>query len=385
MIIYKIGIRQAMRTESKIFIIFFLLFSASVQICYSQKGHDVVEEITKQDTTEKKSKFNGYPYLFYTPETELALGAGGIFIFYTGREANLQPSKIGFGGYYSTNGQYKINMNNVYYFWDNKLYFSLPLSYGKFINRFYGIGNDTPSNGDASYELETFTATMSVQTPPILFQADRAGLILDYNNSDIIDKRENKQLIDENVTGSDGGEIFGIGYELVWDSRDNIFFPNNGGYQYFKTMIYPDFSDFLFGIVELDVRQYFAFSPDHVLASNFFLQTAGGDTPFYKLPALGGQKRMRGYFFGRYQDNVYMTFQMEYRQYFWKKFGFVAFGGLGNVASDMLSYDFGSLKPSYGGGLRYQFNDMQKINLRADIGFGTKGNMGIYFGIEEAF
>jgi hypothetical protein len=94
---------------------------------------------------------------------------------------------------------------------------------------------------------------------------------------------------------------------------------------------------------------------------------------------------MRGYFQGRYRDKFYAMLQVEYRQYFTKRFGFVVFGGLGDVASELIEYDFGSLKYSYGGGLRFLFNKKQKINLRMDIGFGQDGNRGVYFGIEEAF
>ena len=80
-----------------------------------------------------------------------------------------------------------------------------------------------------------------------------------------------------------------------------------------------------------------------------------------------------------------MMLQLEYRQYFWKSFGFVVFGGAGNVAKELTAYDFSTMKYSFGGGLRYLFNKKQKINLRMDVGFGLDGNMGIYFGIEEAF
>jgi outer membrane protein assembly factor BamA len=186
--------------------------------------------------------------------------------------------------------------------------------------------------------------------------------------------------------GSDGGTIFGFGYDLTWENRDNIFFPNSGGYQYFSFLIYPSgASDFKFIDIELDVRHYWAIKEDHVFATNFYLEAVSGDVPFYMLPALGGSKRMRGYFYGRYRDKFYSMLQVEYRQYFWRKFGFVVFGGLGNVASEVVEFDFGTMKYSYGAGLRFLFNKKQKINLRMDIGFGQDGNTGLYFGIEEAF
>lgn len=335
--------------------------------------------------TKGKSSFNAYPYVFYTPETKLAFGAGGIFIFYGGKGEALKPSKIGFGGYYSTNKQYKISMNNTYYLFNNKLYIDLPISFGFFINKYFGNGDEASVYDNASYSVKTFTTTLTVQLPPKWLMSDRAGLIFDYDYSEIVDKRGNEYLENDSVPGSNGGTLMGFGTDILWDNRDNIFFPNSGGYQYFKLLIYPGISDYVFGTIEFDLKHFHAFSKDHVLAANVFVQSAFGETPFYKLSQLGGMKRMRGYFFGRYRDNFYAMMQMEYRQYFWKRFGFVVFAGLGNVSDEILNYDFNTLKYSLGGGLRFKFNEKEGVNLRMDVGFGNDGNMGIYFGIQEAF
>lgn len=349
---------------------------------------DALEEITKKvpDSLDRKSTFSGFPYVYYTPETKLAFGAGGIFIYYTGEEENLSPSKINFGGYYSTNKQYKISFSNTSYFLGDKIYFYMPVSYGKFVNKYWGIGENSVDTGNAAYTMKTLSASMTFQVPPVVFQAERTGIILDFDKTDITDKQANHLLYDDSTTiGSDGGWMFGIGSDLLWDTRDNIFFPNSGGYQYFKVIVYPGIGDFSFTLFELDVKHFFAFKKDHVFATNFYFQAATGETPFYKVPAIGGQNRMRGYFFGRYRDNIYMMLQAEYRQYIWKRLGFVVFGGVGNVAHELMAYDFQNLKFSYGGGLRFLFNKKQHVNLRMDIGFGNDGNRGIYFGIEEAF
>ena len=94
---------------------------------------------------------------------------------------------------------------------------------------------------------------------------------------------------------------------------------------------------------------------------------------------------MRGYFEGRYRDLTFMMLQMEYRQYFWWRLGFVVFGGVGDVADDLLNYTFEDLKYSYGLGLRFLFNQKEKVNIRIDLGFGQDGNSGLYFGVEESF
>ena len=379
----------------------FVLLTITFQSSYAQKAapldsisDNTIEAVYKEvpqtvsnagsDST-KRTSFSAFPYVFYTPESKLAFGAGGMYIFYGGKEEDLKPSKIGFGGYYSTNKQYKLSINPQFYFRDNKLYVEFPASFGNFINKYWGIGDQTPENDNAAYTLQTFTTTLKVQVPPLFFAADRTGLIIDFDYTEIVDKQQNELLVNDSLPGSNGGTLLGFGSDLVWDSRDNIFFPNSGGYQYFKVVIYPGLKDFVFSMLELDVRAYRAISPDHVFAFNFYVQSALGETPFYKLPSLGGQSRMRGYFNGRYRDNFYGMMQAEYRQYFSKRLGFVAFAGVGNVADNMLEYDFSTLKYSYGVGLRFLFNKKQKVNLRMDIGFGNDGNRGIYFGIQEAF
>jgi outer membrane protein assembly factor BamA len=275
-------------------------------------------------------------------------------------------------------------MNNTYYFANNNLYFHLPVSFGYFVNKYWGIGKEAAEYAAASYAVQTFAATLTVQLPPAWFAADRSGIIIDYDYTEIVDKFNNGFLTNDSLPGVNGGTLIGFGADLVWDSRDNIFFPNSGGYQYFKAVFYPGISDYVYAQFELDVRHYRAFSKDHVLAGNFYLQSTVGETPFYKMPSIGG-KQMRGYFYGRYRDNFFAMIQMEYRQYFSKKFGFVLFSSVGNVSSSILEYNFQNVKYTYGTGLRYLFNKKEKINLRMDIGIGTEGSTGIYFGIEEVF
>ncbi len=334
-----------------------------------------------------RTSINAYPYVFYTPETQLAVGAGGIFIFYTAKDSIVLPSKIGFGGYYSTNKQYNISINPVFYFFfKNNLFFKAPTTYGHYVDKFWGIGHAVPDTGDVSYTKDRFSTTFTLQIPPAWFSADRTGIIFDYDNTTITDKQTNELLLNDEVTGSNGGQVFGFGTDLLWDSRDNIFYPNSGGYQYFKVLIYPGgINENSFGLVELDVRHFRSFKEDQVIAGNIYFSQAFGETPFYKLPAIGGAKMLRGYFAGRYRDNTFAMMQIEYRQHVWWKLGFVAFVGAGNVSDELLNFGFSDLKYSYGGGLRLRFNEKQKVNLRMDLGFGNDGNMGIYFGIEEAF
>jgi outer membrane protein assembly factor BamA len=332
----------------------------------------------------KKPDFKAYPYVFYTPETKLAFGAGGIFVFYADRTDNLKPSKVTLSGYYSTNKQYYFEMTPEFYFLRNKLFITLPTTYGYYKTKFFGIGDKKVEEGTEYYTSNVFNSTIVLQTPTIIFSSDRTGFLLDINYTQILDKGENLLLLNDSVPGSNGGFCLGLGYDGVWDTRDNIFYPTRGSFQYFKITLYKQSGDYAFYTFELDVRKYFHLSKRGVLAGNFYFNLAGGETPFYKMPALGGKHRMRGYYEGQYRDNAYTMMQFEYRQFFWKRFGFVLFAGAGDVASSILDYDLKKIKPNYGAGLRYLFSQAEKLNLRFDVGFGKKTN-GLYFGIEEAF
>lgn len=323
--------------------------------------------------------------MFYTPETEAAFGAGGILLFYTKKSETLRPSKIGFGAYYTSNDQYKFSTKPSIYFNSNNLVINMPVSYGFRTDKFWGIGNNTLDTGTEQFLRQDFEFELEVQLPPVLLFSDRAGLIIEYKNTDIVDTKNNEFINNELVNGAKGGSVFGLGLNLIWDRRDNLFYPTSGHFQSIKFIVHPEPSDFVYTTFELDARYYKEFKKNQVLATNLYIKSVGANAPFYELGALGGQHRMRGYFLGRYRDQTYVMLQGEYRQYFWKRLGFVAFAGVGDVGEEIIDLSLNEIKYSYGGGLRYLFNKKEKVNFRMDIGIGKDGNTGIYFGIEEAF
>ena len=341
-------------------------------------------QIKKDSVKQRELTFNGYPYAYYTPETELAVGVGGIFIFYASDTLIARPSQIIVGGYYTTNSQYTLSVNPEMYFFSNDLYVSFPISYGYNVTRFYGIGPTTPDTGQVDYTSKVVSATLTVLGPSVWITADQAGIVFDYNYTEIVDKEENQYLLNNQVLGSNGGNYAGIGIKAVWDSRDNIFYPMDGKYTSLKFMSYP-IGQYIYYTTELDIKNYATIMKDHVFAGEVYFSNAVGDVPFYALPQLGGQYKMRGYYQGRYVDNAYFMIQLELRQYFWKRFGYVVFGSAGTVAPSPDKYQMKEMKISYGAGLRFLFNEDEGVNLRMDIGITREGDTGVYFGIGEAF
>ena len=359
-------------------ILHLLLLLFLIQTAYPQEPADTTDFFERS--------LDAYPFVYYTPETELAFGAGGVMSFYTAHDSILNPSKITISGFYSSIRTYEISGVTNLFFEQNRIVSILDIVYSHKVDRFYGIGNDTPELGTEQYVIDNVGGILDLQLPPAVILSDRGGLVLELRNYSIPDRKENPYLLADSLTGIDGGIVSGMGLVWVWDVRDHVFFPNAGGFTQAKVIFYSrDIgSDFTYSWFEVDAKRYWSYRPDHVIAVQLYLNMTGGDPPFFKLPALGGPRIMRGYFQGRYRDKSYFAMQAEYRQYFWWRMGFVVFAGIGDVVPELTDLSSNNMKTSYGFGLRFLFNKKRKINLRADIGFG-KNSSGIYFGIEEAF
>ena len=364
-------------------------FSILAEAAYATTAEDsLAVPIHKDILSTRRTRISAYPYAFYTPETELAFGAGGIATFYTAEDALLRPSKISLSGYYSTKGQYKFSAGPQIYLGQNSVFINSSIDYGYYIDKFWGIGTDTPDIDAADYATRAFGLEVGVQIPPLVraFNRTKAGVLFDLWNNDVVDKKGNPFLTSGDIRGVEGGASTGLGFTWVWDTRDQIFYPTSGGNHQVKAVFYGQWlgGDFDFNRYEVDIRQYIAMKPHQVLALQAFLQTVTGTPPFYELPALGGQRIMRGYYQGRYRDESLLAGQIEYRARLRGRFGGVAFAGIGDVASDPSDFRIRSLKTSLGFGLRFLFNEAEKVNFRADVGFG-RGTSGVYFGLEEAF
>ncbi len=336
-----------------------------------------------------KSSIKAYPYVYYTPETQLAFGVGGIMTFYAGEDSVLRPSSTSLSGYYTSNGQWKIGLIPKIYYSRNERYVSVPASFGHYESKFWGVGNDTPDIPETPYLESVVDVEAEVQWPPLLPIFDRSGAIYHFAQNRVLDPMGNPNLQDSSTVGADGGILSGVGVTLVTDSRNETFYPTRGAFHSISAIYYPTLlgSDYEFTQLTLDFREYLpAWGEWGALAFQLYGEFSIGSAPFYKLPALGGSSRMRGYFYGRYRDKAYVMIQAEYRRHLWWKFGGVFFFGGGQVGPHVSAYRMDSFHASYGIGLRYLFNADEHVNIRVDLGFGKNDSTtGVYFGVEEAF
>lgn len=351
-------------------------------------AQDSIPLMVTKEVEGNRTRISAYPYLYYTPETQLAFGAGGIVTFYTDSAVEMRPSKVTVSAYYSTKKQYRISLKPEVYLARNRVLLGADLNYGFYVDKFWGIGPSRPDISNENYEARAWGTELVAQFPPLLkwLRTSRFGVKYDLLKYSISDTRGNPFLDGDSVVGANGGLSSGLGLVWVWDRRDHVFFPEHGiFYQAEAVWNASAFgSDFGYGRYKVDLRQYFRLGPERVIAAQLFGSFATGKTPFYDLPMMGGGSIMRGYYQGRYRDNVLLAAQAEVRWPLFGRFGVAGFAGLAQVQPRFGDLTFGDVEPSIGGGLRFRFNRAEKVNLRADIGFGA-GAPGIYFGLEEAF
>jgi hypothetical protein len=181
-----------------------------------------------------------------------------------------------------------------------------------------------------------------------------------------------------------------IGAQLTRDTSLNRFYPTEGTFFTFTSDFFSDAlgSKYSFQSYKTTFSKYLSLSGKQVLAYNAFFCATGGSPPFYGNCIYGTNNQLRGYTAGQYFTRYVLATQLEYRLELPKRFGLVAFGGVGGVipGGSQLSQTLESshFLPSGGGGLRFQLDKKNHVNLRADIAQGRNGHtFGLAIG--EAF
>ena len=329
-------------------------------------------------------KIIALPVAFYTPDTKIGGGVGGLTTFnFKGDSIGARRSSVTVGLVYTQLQQILLYFPFQLFPQNQKYWFGGEVGYYRYIYNFFGTGNgnspDYIEKFSATYPRIRFSATRQIK--PHLFTGFRFG----YENFEFT-KVDSGGILDKKlVSGARGGRHACLGFQTNYDSRDALFSPTKGwfaeAYIYQAGMFVG--GDFMFQRLYTDVSHYVS-AGKGVWAFNGSLILSAGDVPFHQMPVLGGAKRLRGYYEGKYSDKNLAILQTEYRFPIHKRFGAVVFGGIGEVASTPLGWSFDNVRYNFGGGLRFMLDPLQRINIRADYGFGYKSS-GFYLTIGEAF
>ena len=345
----------------------------------------VAEKDPKNSKDAFKARLIAIPFIYYSPETKLAFGGGGVLNFRAGRNKELtRASTIWAFGTLNLAKQFQVVVKPEIYFERNRFFLSGNLRYERTPQNFYGIGNDMPSTAEESYTPRIVNFQVGVKKKFLghLF----AGVQYDFEQMTMEKVEPGGMLEDGEIPGSRGGLFSGFGVSLDWDSRDAVLYPRKGVFFQITADTYGAMtgSDFAFTSLKLDCREYFLVAPDQVLALQAYVRSTAGEVPFHKLAFLGGESLMRGYYKGRFRDKDILAVQAEYRVMVTKRIGVVGFAGLADVFPAFAEFKLKTIKYSLGTGFRYMVNKREGTTLRLDMAWG-KRSFGLYFTAQEAF
>lgn len=352
---------------------------------FTLSGFSKDNKVNKKTDSVKRFHFTPLPVVYYTPETRWAYGAVGFFSFrFKDQSKSSRNSQFQLGGAYTQEKQSLFYLPFQLY-WKNDQYYAFgEVGYYDYTYNFWGVGSDSKATSEENYEVNF--PRVRLNYTKLFGKNVYAGIRYWFDNYEVGDVLAGGILDREIVNGSKGGIVSSLGAIGIYDTRDNYNFPLKGTYlelvvtqngKYFG-------SPFEFTRISIDYVKYIETLHKQVLAMNFYAVNMYGAPPFNEMALLGGRRKMRGYYEGRYRDRNLLVFQGEYRVPLFWKFGAVAFGGLACVANQFDELKANTIKPSYGAGLRFALDEDDKVNIRLDMGFG-QNTSGFYLTIGEAF
>lgn len=324
------------------------------------------------------------PYASYEPKTRLS--AGVVAGFYRPDRPGRIPSSVQSVVTVTQERQVIIQVTPEIYLDDGRHRLAGEIAISRFPDQFFGIGGDTPAERKEDFTSRFLTLEATAQRrvnagiPGALQVGPRAYL----RAESVTELADDGTLATGRIAGADGGFTAGLGAGLLWEDRDNIYYPRDGHFAEASAVWHSAAlgSDFTFGRFVSDLRAYRSAGPV-VVAGNVYVEGVAGTPPFQILPLLGGSDRMRGYREGRYRDRLYWTTQAEVRAPLFWRFGAAAFASAGEVGPRIGSDLFRNVQWAAGLGGRLRLND-EGVRGRVDLAYGA-GGLELYLSLLEAF
>ncbi|MNF51740.1 Surface antigen [compost metagenome] len=357
-----------------------------------------LDTVKKADTVKKKEKkfaFMPMPTLTYDRSQGLGAGLIAMGFFKADNSKKVPLSRLMAVGNYATNDSYYIIFGTRLYLSEDYWRILAAVGYINYNFQAYQTFEDIDGGSQTSVYETPYATKGSLFAFAIqrrIFENFYLGIGGSVIRTDVIVTLPDKsEVVDPNNTNS-------LAIPFSYDTRNSIYNPSSGIFIDGRIASIPSWLDNDNDFVKtmLYVNHYKKMGDHKILASRFAMKANFGDVPFAAQDYIG-QTDLRGYTQGEYRGNQTYTVQSEFRNNFYKKWGYVGFAGLGiayrksetgAAAGDWYNSgaSWSKLLPSVGAGIRYQVieKDNQKINAGIDGAIG-RGDWGIYFRITEAF
>jgi Omp85 superfamily domain len=347
---------------------------------------------TEEEKKERKTEFLAAPIPLSNPTLGSGLGLVGAVLFPLKKSDTVSPPSVaGVGGFYTSSHSYAFGGAMRAYISEDRWRLLGGLALAKIHYDLFPI-DVPPGTTPPSIPIVQDAKGFSVEGLRRVSKTFLLGAQYLYATTNL--------RIDAGDSGSEAApperdrslSLASLGLHVESDSRDSTTYPERG----ILWDLHADFYDSAVG-GDRDFQSYksavnFYYSPGvrQVIAARLSACDVRGDSPVYTLCLFGSSNDLRGYAVGRYIGRVMLASQFEYRYNlperlgFFSKFGFVVFGGVGEVARTWGALNANDLLPSGGLGARFLLARENQVNFRVDYAWG-KSSSGVYVGVGEAF
>jgi outer membrane protein assembly factor BamA len=307
------------------------------------------------------------------PITEPAVGygaAGGLAFI----DKPLGRAQAGFGrpnitvvgGLGTENGTWGVMAGDMRHWLDDRLQTLVGVVRASVNLDFYGIGrDDVLKDHPRSYNLEPLVGLVRAKyrLGDSKFWAGLgyalASTQITFDTSDKIPGLP--ELQQESREG-------GLAPTLSYDSRDNIFTPQNGTFIEVTAGLFDQAlgGDDEFQRYSLIAMQFLLLHPDVTMGVRGDAIFSFGDVPFYLRPFVA----LRGAPVMRYQGEEVAQVEAEVRWQCWKRFSIVGFAGYGAAWNDLERVDNTRTIVTGGTGFRYEIARAYGLHMGVDLAFG---------------
>jgi outer membrane protein assembly factor BamA len=349
---------------------------------------------TADSTLNTRSKtFVAMPLVNSNPAMKTGFGGIGMYLFPVNKDDEVSPpSVVGLTGLYSTNKSYVFALPAMFYLAEDTY-------------RIMGAAAVIRVNNDFTYETDVGDVGVVYSELRTVFGlefsrkiANRTYLGLLYSGGDTRYRFDQGSDLGNELArllfralGIGDNFSSSLGLKAAFDSRDYPYYPTKGLYAVLRPMYNARWlgSENDYTTISYDLEHFHSFKPRHLLATKLAGGHSVGDVPFSGYQTWGMRGTLRGYPTGKYRGLNLIGIQTEYRWQFYKRWGMVAFGGVGTIWGGESPREEEIFEkqwlPSVGTGLRFLLSEEKHINMRLDAAWGVNGEKGIYFGIMEAF
>lgn len=330
-------------------------------------------------------RFSSLPILGYSEETGLEYGAM-LLLFFKPEYEGGKTTTLDFALIGTAKKQLEALVVPRYYFFHDRIVGIAALTYDNWTSYYYGTTNHPDPDDGRLFDRNTFKVENTTTTNlglPDTWHNFMYGPAFRMEYSDI-SFRNYRGTIAEPET--DDKWRTGIGYQLSYDTRDNINWARHGFYAHWNHLVFSDMlGDCGFTKQELDLRGYTFLFWKTSMAVGALWQRASGDVPFDMLAGPDGIKRFRGVEDHYFRGNQALILQAELRKVlFWRLAGTIFFEGgkAGDYFSDLMREKW---HQSVGFGGELGLNMKEDLYARGDISWVDYKQLGLTVYIRQAF